>query len=278
MFFSRQPPLPRRAAVESTVMPGTGEELAALVENADIIYLPGELMESSRRTDAAWTVVETLIKEGGAFAIGWDLIGGDDQSLLDEWAKSNLSTDEIISRLHLHGTGAEIEICRRFLREAKTGGVSLLALRRPNELGAATAVENSLAREAISREFESPEGDFERFVERFPASRATTEAKLRAAYEEELLAEKFAAARIAAHFRENRHEKILAFVHRAQLGSNHGVPFFVAQKTKARQLLLNLKRRTDSSSRLLAGRGLLRRGWRGFEIVDSSPIAAGNQP
>lgn len=278
-FFTGPPPLPRRAAVESTVTPGAGGELTALVENADILYFPSESVDSSRRNDAPWTVIEALAKGGGAFALGWDMLSGDEQPLLDGWAKNEVSTDDVISRLRLHGAAAEVETCRRFLREAKTRGVSFLALRCPNELTTGISEESSRAREAMSREFKPPEGDFESFVERYPAARATAEPKLRAAYEAALLAETFAASRIAARFRENRHEKILVFVRRAQLSSNHGVPFFVAQKTRARQLILNLKRRQESSARLLAGSlGRGWREWRGLEIVNGPPIAAGDEP
>jgi hypothetical protein len=64
--------------------------------------------------------------------------------------------------------------------------------------------------------------------------------------------EEFAAGRIADYFHQHRGEKILVFLRRAQLDRNHGVPHFVAQRTKARQLVLNPREGSIPRARLLA--------------------------
>jgi hypothetical protein len=64
--------------------------------------------------------------------------------------------------------------------------------------------------------------------------------------------EEFAAARIADYFRQHPGEKILIFLRQTQLDRNHGVPHFVAQTTKARQLVLNPRRDSGRRGRLLA--------------------------
>jgi hypothetical protein len=66
--------------------------------------------------------------------------------------------------------------------------------------------------------------------------------------------EEFAAARIADYFHQHRSEKILVFLRRAQLDGNQGVPQFVAQRTKARQLVLNPRPDSAPRARLLARR------------------------
>jgi hypothetical protein len=66
--------------------------------------------------------------------------------------------------------------------------------------------------------------------------------------------EEFAAARIADYFREHRGEKILVFLRRTQLDQAQGVPHFVAQRTKARQVVLNPRPASMPRGRLLAGR------------------------
>ena len=66
--------------------------------------------------------------------------------------------------------------------------------------------------------------------------------------------EEFAAGRIADYFRQHRGEKILVFLRRTQLDRNHGVPHFVAGKTKARQLVLNPRPNAVPGARLLARR------------------------
>jgi hypothetical protein len=64
--------------------------------------------------------------------------------------------------------------------------------------------------------------------------------------------DQFVADRIANYFREHHRSKILAFVRREYLGLDHGVPYFVAQKTKARQLILNPRRSGPPAARLVA--------------------------
>jgi hypothetical protein len=205
-FFSRQPPLPRRAGIEPT---GSGEKFARLIESADIIYFPSESVVLDSRSEAAWKLLEALRRSGGSFAVGWDLMGREDEH-------------------------------RTFLAEAGNSGAEILPLRAPAQTEA----------DETSRGFELPPGDFERFARRFP-TRDRNDARLRAAYEAALLAQQFAAVKISAHFREHRGEKILVFLRRDHLGPDRGVPYFVAQKTKARQLILKPERHREPGPGLL---------------------------
>jgi hypothetical protein len=65
-------------------------------------------------------------------------------------------------------------------------------------------------------------------------------------------ADKLVADKIASYFREHRNDKILVFIRRERLGLGQGVPFLVAQQTKARQLILNPRKSRGSGARLLA--------------------------
>jgi hypothetical protein len=205
-FFSRQPPLPRRAAIELT---GSGEKFTRLIEGADIIYFPSESVVLDSRSEAAWKLLDALRRAGGSFALGWDLGEREDEQ-------------------------------RNFMAEAGKSGAEILPLRAPAQVEA----------DETYRGFEPPPGDFERFARRF-ATRDLGEARLRDAYQTALLAEKFAAAKISSHFREHRGEKILVFLRRDHLGHDRGVPYFVAQKTKARQLILNPERHREPGPGLL---------------------------
>lgn len=242
--------MPRHAAIEARETPQSDEKFAALVQDADIIYFPVELLGPASRHDPATRLVEALQRHGSAFAIGLDLIGGEDQALLDRWAKRELSTETLISEVHLSGTPRERENCRALLGQAKDWGVRFLALRSPVDVLAGAQS-----------------------------------------------AEEFAAERIVEHFRRRRDNKLLILVHRRHLGSDGGVPSFVALKIKARQLVLDSETDRSSRAQLMAlgcrhdtrGRYHNRgrsRGWgwddgRGsdgrFEIIDGSPGAAIDQ-
>lgn len=63
--------------------------------------------------------------------------------------------------------------------------------------------------------------------------------------------DQLAADKIATYFREHRGEKVFVFLRRERLALGQGVPYLVAQQTKARQLILN-PRRSPAGARLLA--------------------------
>jgi hypothetical protein len=203
-FFSRQPPLPRQAAIESNTE--GDEKFDALVQSADIIYYPSESVTLRARSEAAWKLLEALQRHGGSFALGWDSISGEQQVVLDEWANRAAATGSAMPKLHLDAAPAEAEKGHAFLRAAVKRGAHVLALGRPS---ANIATQSS---------------------------------------------EEFAAARIADYFREHRGEKILVFLRRTQLDQTQGVPHFVAQSTKARQLVLNPRPASTPRGRLLARR------------------------
>lgn len=243
-FFTGQPALPRRAAIESKVAPQADDKYGPLVENADIIYLPSELVGLPQRSQPAWKLAEALHRHGRAFVVGWDAIDAEEQSLLDQWMKQ--PGDGPLTQLHLFGNAGERENCRAFLRESRKLGARFLALRK-------------------TRDLRSVAGSVEE-----------------AAWQ----TEEFAAEKIAEHFRERRSEKLLVFFHRRHLGNTHGVPHLVAQKIKARQLVLDSREHPPGRARLLAfvthGRGISRDFLPGIsrrlQIVNGAPAAAGHQP
>ncbi len=226
-FFSNQPPLPKRAAIETTA-PRDHGRFAALIEQAEIFYFPTELLGPAVSSEPAWKFVEALRRSGSSFALGWDSIGGEQQVLLEQWLGRRISNDKFTAQIHFSGSARERENCRAFLRETQGFGVRQLALRPPDT--------------ALADESSTPQ---------------------------------FAAEQIAASLRDHPGEKLLAFIHRRELDSARGVPYFVAQKTKARQLLLDLPALPPSPPHLLTGHGAAAPGRR-FEVVDRAPTARGD--
>lgn len=203
-FFSRPPALPQHAAIETKATPLADARFAALVQNADIIYFPTELLGPGLSSGPAAKVMDALQGSGNSFAIGWDFIAVEEQALLDQWANGEIATEGLFTRLHLCGTEREREKDRALLVEAKKWRARFLALRSPGDM------------------------------------RAEIE---------------FAAQRIVGQFREHRDEKLLIFLGRRHLETTSGVPHFVAQKIKARQLVLDSDPDRSSRTQLLAWRG-----------------------
>jgi hypothetical protein len=207
-FFSRQPALPRRAAVE----PGGGDEtFTNLVQSTDIIYFPVESVVLQPRSSAAWKLIEALKRDGGSFAVGWDTAAGDEK------------------------------VRRALVTEADKSSAQVLSLHVPPELVVADT----------GPEFVPPPGDFERFARQF-SSRGLKESALRAEYEATVMRQQLVAEKIASYFKEHRSDKMLVFLRRDEVRGDYGVPYFVAQKTKARQLILNPQRRRETGPGLLA--------------------------
>jgi hypothetical protein len=203
-FFSQPPALPRHAEIESKATPLADARFAALIQNADIIYFPTELLGPGLLSEPAAKLMDAIVGSGSSFAIGWDFIAVEEQPLLDQWANGEISTERLFSRLHLSGTERGHEQNRALLVEAKKRRARFLALRSPGV--------------------------------------ARTEAE-------------FAAQRIVGQFREHRDEKLLVFLGRQHLETTRGVPHFVAQKIKARQLVLDSHSDRSSRTQLLAWRG-----------------------
>lgn len=277
-FFYRQPELPKRAAIESGETPQADEKFTALVQSADIIYFPSELLEAPSRSAPVSKLVNALRHDGSSFAVGWDMISGKEQPLLDQWAKRDLSTASLISRLHLSGSDRERENCRALLNVSKEWGARLLALRCPSDSWAARGadgVAGGLAPAETAMGFHLRSDDLRRFAEHFPAAGGMDEKELRAAYGKALRAETFAAERVIEYFRRHRDEKLLVFVHRRHFENARGVPYFVAQRIVARQLVLDLQPRPRGPGLFARSnhRGILRR----VEIIDGSPGAGRDQ-
>jgi hypothetical protein len=110
------------------VTPETDEQFTALVQSADIIYFPTELVALAPRTESAGKLVEALHRNGGSFALGFDLIAGEEQTALDRWAKEKIPVDDLLQRIRFMGDARERESCRALLGVAKKWSPRLLGL------------------------------------------------------------------------------------------------------------------------------------------------------
>ena len=160
VFFPSQPPLPKRAAIESTTAPRDDDRFAALVQQADIFYFPTELLGPAVSSEPAWKFVEALRKSASSFALGWDVLDGEQQPLLDEWTNRQVPIEKFTSQIRFFGSVRDRENCRAFLRETRSFGVRQLALRSPETIPApAESVAPQFAAEKIVGYFREHAGD-----------------------------------------------------------------------------------------------------------------------
>ena len=94
----------------------------------------------------------------------------------------------------------------------------------------------------------------ENYVERL-RGRVGGEETMAASYRVELVRQEFIAEKIVRHFRSApRGSKLVVFLAASDLRASDGVPFYVAQKTKARQLVLAADSAGNEQPRLLTAR------------------------
>lgn len=84
-LFHREPPLPRRAVIESH---GSEEKFVDLIQETDIVYFPSEAAVFGSRSDAVWKLLDAL-RDSGSFAVSWDWTSNerDRRDFLDEAGK-----------------------------------------------------------------------------------------------------------------------------------------------------------------------------------------------
>lgn len=275
-LFSGKPSLPRHASIERLEKPVTN--FAPLVADAEVVYFPGNRTASGARSEPAALLLEALEQTGKPLAIGWDLIDASQQPLLDQiQAQPNEQREELITRLEIIGSGRAREHCREVLRRAPAG-IRQLALRCPPSLivklasGEAPTAEEE---KSLPRGYRTPPGGFESYAERVITGHGVNNATVAEAYRALLLSQQFIAERIVRHFREvGDASKLLVFLGPSELDEGRGVPAYVAQKLRLRQLILGSDMPNESRTKLLTWQNEPSRP--GFQVVDRAPISARN--
>lgn len=265
----RKPALPKHAAIDVAADADEAENYSALVDRADVFYFPVEHLADGARDSSVKLL--TAMQNVAECAVAWDLIDGDGQQLLDRWSQRQLSTEELIAQLHLGGTETERENCRAILRGSAAERVRHFALRCPDRILAKLRRAGELEATAdveLPSGFTIANGDYESFAAQLPRAHGVAEHELRNLYRAYVVSEQFAAERIVMHLSDHPRSKVLVFVHRRYLDSTRGVPQFVAQKTKRRQVVLEPKP-ASSRADLLASISQLRGGL--VQVVNRAP-------
>ncbi len=241
-MFSSKPALPKHASMEGGTSPTAQTDFASIAANADVIYFPGNRAAWGGRAEPAALLLEAMQREAASFAIAWDLIDASQQPLLDQLpAAGAAEREQIIRRLEILGSGRAREHCRAVLRDSRYGMVPQLALRWPPALAAKIENASRHAPEVLRglpQGFSAPAGGLEAYAERVSPGAASN--TLLVAYRARVVAQQFAAERIVRHFSgAAANGKMVVFLEPEDLIAGQGVPFYVAQKTRLRQLVLD---------------------------------------
>lgn len=277
-LMSGKPPLPKQASLEQATGPGAAPDFAALVANADIIYFPSDRAASGGRSEPAALLLDAMQQNGAPFTVAWDLVDTSQQPLLDQLAapKETSTREGLLEKVELDGSGRAREHCRAVLREERLAAVRHLALRCPPALVAKLQSSGLTAEEQalLPKNFAPPAGGYDAFAERLSAKRELGSRATADFYRAHLLQQQFEAEQIVQHCQNTPPgAKLVVFMRTADLIAGQAVPFYVAQKTQLRQLVLDSSAAAGSSSMRLLASELWNLG-HGFQIVDCPPIPA----
>ena len=256
-LFSSKPSLPKHAGTEP--LPDNTDKWALAVQRADIIYFPVEAISPESIDQPPARIVQALKNSGTLFSIAW---------LGIEHDKSN---PEVASDPRWTYSGRLRDRCKTVLRQTIDDHHLFLGL--PAGIGAKLQRGSALdenEKELLPRGFHTPANGLEDFAEQLSAVRGLQEREIENLYRAHVAAEQFAAEQIVAYLREHEGEKMLVFARRRELGGDLGLPAFVSQKLKLRQINFELEGSQKARPRLvrLPGAG---GSFRWIQIVDRAP-------
>ncbi len=256
-LFPSKPSLPKQAGTESAV--DDTDKWTLAVQRADIIYFPVEAISTEAIEQSPAKIVQALKNGGTRFSIAWQGIEHD------------TSNPETLTEPRWIYTGRLRERCRVVLRQTIDAHHLFLGLPAGIRVKLQTgSVLDDNEKEMIPRGYRSPATGLEDFAEQLATVRGLQEHEIENLYRAHVAAEQFAAEKIVTYLRERDGEKLLVFARRRELAGDFGLPAFVAQKLKLRQINLDLdaSRKTPprlvSSLRIGGSIGL-------FQVVNRAP-------
>jgi hypothetical protein len=256
-MFAVKPSLPKQAETESPI--DNTDKWALAVQRADIIYFPVEAIGSESIDQALAKIVEALQNGGTQFLIAWQGIEHD---------KSN---PESPSDPRWTYSGRLRDHCRTVMRQTIDARHLFLGLpvgiREKLQRGSAL---DDNEKGLLPRGYRTPANGLEDFAEQLATVRGLQEREIENLYRAHLAAEQFAAEHIVTHLRGHEGEKLLVFARRRELGGELGLPAFVEQKLKLRQINFELEGSRKVQSRLVRSRRS-GGGIGAFQVVDRAP-------
>jgi hypothetical protein len=256
-LFAGKPSLPKEAGSETPI--GTTDKWTLAVQRADIIYFPVEAIDTASIGQALTKIVQALQDGGTQFSIAWQGIEHD---------KTNPAAPSDPRWIY---SGRLRDRCRTVMREtidARHLFVGLpVAIREKLQRG---SLLDDNEKGSLPRGYSAPANGLEDFAEQLATVRGLQEREIQDLYRAHLAAEQFAAEQIVIHLRGHEGEKLLVFARRRELSGELGLPAFVAQKLKLRQINFELEGSRKAQPRLVRAR---RTGGEigGFQVVDRAP-------
>ncbi len=206
----------------------------AKLRQTDVVYF-GLTKKSTADSQPAWQIVETLQGNGARVALGWAELPFTQQPLLDQWQRQEISAPELVDQL---GAPARRDWFRRGLRP----DLIQRALGSPPDLLRKIRAGEKLLKEEralLPNDYRARPDAFDNFSDRVATSARLRRYDMAHLYRAHLVAEQMIAENIVRFIGDSPGVKLVVFLPDDAIINPREVADYVAQKTSARQMILD---------------------------------------
>jgi len=219
---------------------------------ADIIYLP-EVHDNDAHHRLQQRVITGLHDRAEPLVVAMEMFNLDQQSELDRWQSGRQSLETLFETINWQASWGEYsDGYETILRACKTWGIPVVAMNAPKSVVRAVSANQPIAaedRQYLPDQFQTPAGGLAFFKTQMKRHPGMTNASWDRYYAVQALWEQTMATTILALLKENPDRKVVVMLGRGHSDPRFGVPFYVAQKTEGRQIIVDPERRLEQLAR-----------------------------
>jgi uncharacterized iron-regulated protein len=232
-----------RSAVEISRNAATADDdrFWESVRVADVVYV-GEVHDDQNNHQYELQLVRDALAHHLRIAIGWEMFTRSQQPSLDRFDRHKISLQELLARTGFQRSwGVYSPLYAKILGLTSEMRVRNIALNASNDLVHRVAMGETLTPE---EQDQLPEGyavssrAYDNFVRLMGDHPGVTESDLRRYFNAQNIWDQTMADSIATFHQQNAKTKLIVFTGRGHIQNGFGVPSYVAQKSKLKQLLL----------------------------------------
>lgn len=230
---------------------------------ADVLYLP-EVHDNERHHAMQLAVLKGLHERGEPVILAMEMFNLDQQEGLDRWQAGRLSLDAFLESVNWQKSwGGYTKTYETIIRAAESRDIPVVAMNAPRSVVKAVSQGEPVAasdQRWLPEDFRTPRGGMAFFKTQMEGHPGMDDAAWDRYYAVQALWEQTMATTILRLHAENPDSIIVAMLGRGHSDPRFGVPHYVGQKSRMRQMIVDLD-----------GRG-------GFQLVAQRPANAAIQP
>jgi uncharacterized iron-regulated protein len=217
------------------------EQFWQSIEKADVVYV-GEIHDDPAHHQYELQLVRGLLKRKMKFAIGWEMFDKTQQGAMDSWASHAISLEAMLARTDFQEHwGIYSPVYKQILSVAGHANVPNLALNAPPELPRKIAHGEPLTSEEramIPSGFVATKQGYRNFVTMMGDHPGMNETDQRRFFDAQNVWDQTMASRILEFKDREPGIPLIVFTGRGHVSGGYGIPFYVRQKGKLKQIIL----------------------------------------